>query len=158
MDLSKQKHDVLCIRYPKNNVNNEDGSTSTFNSGDWKQLISNNEKLIISFGPVINEIYSVLKNNNYGYDLINAIYQKPLNLDFIENFVGKYEEIIIFNQYGTENGFNFALINSLVKYGFKGKIISKALMSDFGSHQSTEEGLKEQKMDVNSLFEELIHE
>ena len=158
MDLSKQKHDVLCIRYPKNNVNNEDGSTSTFNSGDWKQLISNNEKLIISFGPVINEIYSVLKNNNYGYDLINAIYQKPLNLGFIENFVGKYEEIIIFNQYGTENGFNFALINSLVKYGFKGKIISKALMSDFGSHQSTEEGLKEQKMDVNSLFEELIHE
>lgn len=158
MDLSKQKHDVLCIRYPKNNVNNEDGSTCTFNSGDWKQLISNNKKLIISFGPVINEIYSVLKNNNYGYDLINAIYQKPLNLGFIENFVGKYEEIIIFNQYGTENGFNFALINSLVKYGFKGKIISKALMSDFGSHQSTDEGLKEQKMDVNSLFEELIHE
>ena len=158
MDLSKQKHDVLCIRYPKNNVNNEDGSTCTFNSGDWKQLISNNKKLIISFGPVINEIYSVLKNNNYGYDLINAIYQKPLNLGFIENFVGKYEEIIIFNQYGTENGFNFALINSLVKYGFKGKIISKALMNDFGSHQSTDEGLKEQKMDVNSLFEELIHE
>ena len=158
MDLSKQKHDVLCIRYPKNNVNNEDGSTCTFNPGDWKQLISNNKKLIISFGPVINEIYSVLKNNNYGYDLINAIYQKPLNHGFIENFVGKYEEIIIFNQYGTENGFNFALINSLVKYGFKGKIISKALMSDFGSHQSTEEGLKEQKMDVNSLFEELIHE
>ena len=159
IELSKENNTLMCIRYPKGSINVENYHLDTFNYGEWKQIIDkNNKKVIVSFGPVINEIYNTLVINEKKYDLINAIFQKPLNLSFISNFINKYDEIVIFNQYGTENGFNFALINELIKQGYKGKIISKALSNDFRAQQSIKEALKEQKMDVNSLFEELNNE
>ena len=160
MELSKNTDEIMCIKYPKGEICDCNYvKTDSLKKGEWKYLINeNNPKLVISFGPVINEIYKDLKNSGLNYDLINAIYQKPLNLDFISEFINKYDEIIIFNQYSTENGFNYALISELVKKNFKGKITSKSLNLDFGKHQSVSEALIEQEMDVNSFIKGLKNE
>ena len=83
---------------------------------------------------------------------------KSLITSKLSGLINNYDEIVIYNQYGTENGFNFALINELVLRNYKGKIISKALKNEFGSHQTVEEALKEQKMDVASFIKGLNNE
>ena len=160
MELSTTNDELMCIRYPKGNTYKAFlDKSSSFNKYDWIKLIDeNNKKVIVSFGPIINEIYKNIKNNNLSYDLVNAIFQKPLNLGVLSDLIANYDEIVIFNQYATENGFNYALVNELVKGGYKGKITSKALVLDFGKHQSNEDGLKEQKMDVESFISGLKNE
>lgn len=157
IELSSSNKDLMCIRYPKGIItNSENVQNTTFNKYDWLKIISNNnKKVIVSFGPVINVIYKSIKNENISYDLVNAIFQKPLNLSVISDLIENYDEIVIFNQYGTENGFNFALINELILRDYKGKITSKALKNDFGSHQTIEGGLKDQNMDVESFIKGL---
>ena len=160
IELSSTNNDLMCIRYPKGIINSDETiKNDVFNKYDWLKVVNNNnKKVIVTFGPVINEIYKSLKNSNFSYDLVNAIFQKPLNLGVINDLINNYDEIIIFNQYGTENGFNFALINELILRNYKGKIISKALKNEFGSHQTVEEALKEQKMDVASFIKGLSNE
>lgn len=160
MDLSTENTDLMCIRYPKGIViESENENSKLFNKYDWLNVIHNeNKKLIITFGPVLNEIKAKIEDNNLKYDLINAIFQKPINEPVIDQIVDKYDEIIIFNQYATENGFNNSVINALIKRNFKGKITSKALELGFGKSQALEDSLKEQKMDVNSFIESLRNE
>ena len=160
MEITSSSEDLTCIRYPKGLVLPAKNKLSTtFNKFEWIKLIDkNNKKIIVTFGPVINKIYDEIIKNNLSYDLLNAIYQKPLNLGAVEALINKYDEIVIFNQYATENGFNNALINLLIKNGYKGKICSKALSLNFNSHQSIEDGLKEQKMDAKSFIEGLNDE
>lgn len=157
MELSKENNELMCIRYPKGFVSNENESNyKEFNKYDWVNLIKkSNKKVVVSYGPLINEIYKELENRGLKYDLVNAIFQKPLNLSVIKDLAHNYDEIVVYNPYSVENGFNLAFINELIKCGFKGNIISRALKSNFGTHQTIEEGLKEQKMDVNSFVESL---
>lgn len=157
MQLSEENKELMCIRYSKGTVpDTKFINSDNFNKYDWPKIINNNnKKCIISFGPVINEIYSKINENNLEYDLYNAIFQNPLNNSAVEDILENYDEVIIFNQYATKNGFNNALIDKLIERGYKGNIISKALKVSFGRTQTIKEGLKEQRMDVDSFFEDL---
>lgn len=155
LELSANTDHLFAIRYPKGTVYSNP-SAKSFDEGDWIDVISNNNrKVIISFGPVINEFKEKIADLDLKYDLINAIFQNTRKLDVFRAIKDKYDEIVIFNQYGTENGFNYFVINELNKVGYEGKIRSFALALEFGSSQSTKDGLIEQKMDVDSFLKGL---
>ena len=52
-----------------------------------------------------------------------------------------YENILVYDSYGVENGFASKLGSVLMKAGYKGNFIAKAIGNDFVSHMS----IKEQK-------------
>ncbi|MEG1313131.1 MAG: transketolase C-terminal domain-containing protein, partial [Bacilli bacterium] len=121
--------------------------------GKWNiESAKESNTIIVSFGPIINKIAERIDSANTKVDLINAIYQKPLDYAIIDRMMLKYSKIIIYNVYGVKNGFNNEFIDYLVKHNYKGQIISLAIDNKLIEHQSIEEGLEELKISLDDLF------
>lgn len=156
MKESLVKHNgIFAIRYPKGNFYNIDYKTS-IKYGKWEISYEEekNDVAIISYGPVINDIISYNLKLKKRANIYNAIYQCPFDKEVLLQILKQHKKIIIYNVYGLENGFNSLLLNYINSLGMKkdNKIISLAIPKKFIKHQTVEEALKEEKLDLDSLF------
>lgn len=129
-DESYKNHGVFCIRFPKENVIKDD-SGSGIEFGKWKWEIKNhNNTLLIATGPMTINLKNALIENDKKVDLINAIYQKPLDEQSLADALS-YEKIIIYDCYGVKEGFASFVAARLSELGYKGKLIIKAIPLEF---------------------------
>lgn len=137
------------IRFPKEDYTDIE-DTRTYDVGKWiYETNKNSSKCIVTFGPVINKIKQRLKDEQI--DIINAIYQKPLDNDFVNNML-KYDRVIIYNPYATKYGFANSLVESLVSLGYKGDISVMCVPNAFIKHSTVEETLKDNHIDIDDLI------
>lgn len=153
IDESLNNHGVFAIRVPKRNIYSDKETYEYKGYGKRNKLVDkNNSQCLVTFGPVIKHILEFLEMNNKSIDIIDAIYQKPMDTDMILNDLMKYSKIIIYNIYSVKNGFNNVLIAYLVEHGYKGQIVSLGLDNKFIKQQTTTEGLKENKISLEDLI------
>ncbi|MEG1565199.1 MAG: 1-deoxy-D-xylulose-5-phosphate synthase [Bacilli bacterium] len=152
IEESMKERGLFIIRYPKCEIS-DCGKNEYLGYGKWNiESAKESNTIIVSFGPIINKIAERINSTNTKVDLINAIYQKPLDYAIIDRMMLKYSKIIIYNVYGVKNGFNNEFIDYLVKHNYKGQIISLAIDNKLIEHQSIEEGLEELKISLDDLF------
>ena len=146
-------HGVFCIRYPKERVfhYHPPVKTTTIPYGKWKKELNGEKIAIVGVGPDVQKLKHLIEENNISLTLFNAIYQKPIDLDAINELLS-YEKIIIYDPYATENGFSQSLALELMKRKFKGEVIIKAIPVVFVNHASIEE----QKSEFALLPEDII--
>ena len=99
----------------------------------------NSKNAIISIGPLTTMLLKELKNITI--DVYNPIILKPIDKNLIIAIL-KYEKIVIYNPYETNNGFVNTFINEIILKNFKGKIIIKTIPEEFIAHMSINEQLK----------------
>lgn len=150
MEESKNGHGVFCIRYPKDYVDSNEGFES-IPFGTWKKEIDGGDIAIISVGPETETLKKMIQDSNINVTLYNAVYQKPMCDKCIEG-LAKYKKVIIYNAYATENGFANEVCAKLMKAGFKGDVIVKAIPNAFIEQAS----ICEQKKDFGLLPEDII--
>ena len=140
------------IRFPKETYCDlEDNRVYEF--GKWVyEIKQNNKTAIVSFGPIINKVKEFIKDKNV--DLINAMYQKPLDLNVVNEILG-YDKMIIYNPYATKEGFANSLIAKLIELGYKGEIKTLTVPSEYIKHSSIEETLQKYHIDVESLLDNI---
>lgn len=120
----------------------------------WETMIDEgNEKVVVSFGPHINEIYEGIKNK--GISLINALFLKDYNEENIKNLI-KYKKIYIYDPYGTEAGFASNLLLNLNKQNYEGKVFIKSLPVQFIKKGTILEQEQEYKVDVESALDWIL--
>ncbi len=133
---------VFVIRYPKDYVNQVDDYPS-INNQKWPKLISkNSKKCLVSFGNNGYQVYKLLKQNNIDCDYYDAVYIKPIPLDYVNQLI-KYEEIIIYDSYANKSGFCLHLQDLLICNNFKGKIKIFAIEDKYYSHKDVNKQLQE---------------
>ena len=127
----------LAIRYPRGNALKMDVSNiKEISLGEWKKEDDvNNGPVIISYGPVINE----LKERFDKYQIVNAIFQKPIDIDLLKTFLNR--DIVIYDLYGTKEGFASIVIDALNELGYQKQVKTLCVPNAFISHGS----LKEQR-------------
>ena len=145
---SLNNHGVFAIRYPKYDcqeiINYEDVAF-----GKWKKELVGEKIAIIGVGPEVEELKEKLKDKNV--TLINAIYQKPIDLNCLDELLN-YEKIIIYDAYSVIWGFPQVVSSSLMEKGFKGEVILKAIPDTFVKHAS----VKQQKEQYGLLVEDIV--
>ncbi|MBR2505560.1 MAG: 1-deoxy-D-xylulose-5-phosphate synthase [Bacilli bacterium] len=142
------------IRYPKENNFIIEGPQTKTKFGKWiKEIDNNNAKVILTFGPIINEIKEKIAKQNLPFDLINAVYQKPLDIECLKDISKKYKKVIIYNRYATENGFSRDVIYELSKLNFKDEIKDFSLPNIFIKHGSIEETIKELRLTISDILD-----
>lgn len=147
---------VYCIRYPKGEIF-DSNELNSYSFGKWNSEISNNSKtLIISFGPILNKLKKYIIDNHLNIDLVNAIFQKPLDIDYLKSIKEKYDNIIIYNVYSTKEGFNNYLLDELNTLGFNSIIKSFALPLSFENNPNIDHILESYKLDIKSVIKEAI--
>ena len=109
---------------------------------------SENKKVcLISFGPCLNQII----NSGIDATVINAIFNYPINEKVLMETLD-FDNVIIYDPYGTENGFTMHVNNKLNQLGYKGKIINFALPNDFIKKGSVEQQKSRYGVDVKALL------
>lgn len=141
LNESLNNHGLFVIRYAKDYVNQfEKYPTSKFMG--WNKLINKqNKKCLISFSNAGYQVYKLILENNIKCDYYEALYQKPICIDYVNQLLN-YEEIFIYDAYANKSGFCLHLENLLLENNFKGKIKIFAIEDKYYSHMSINEQLK----------------
>ena len=148
LNESLKGHGVFAIRYCKNPCGNE-CPEENLPFGKWKEELLGQKTAIVSVGPETEELKELLKDKDI--TLVNAIYQKPLDEEWVKKLLS-YNKVIIYDAYSVEGGFPQALSSRLMVEGFKGEVIIKAIPDVFVKHAS----VKEQKAEFKLLPEDII--
>ncbi len=141
-------HGVFAIRFSKD-CYKEGCEEEILPFGKWKEELKGNKVAIVAVGPEVEELKEALKGKDV--TLLNAIYQKPMDNEWIDKLV-KYEKVIIYDAYGVISGFPNNLASELLVKGFKGKLIIKAIPDTFVKHAT----IKEQKEEFGLLISDIL--
>ena len=150
-DFSNKYEHPFAIRYPRGRTNKQNNlEVKPLKLGEWCiENRSNSGLTIISYGPVINE----LKERFSNYQIVNAIFQKPIDVETLKTLLN--QNIVIYDMYGTKEGFASIVIDELNKLGYKKTVKTLCVPSDFISHGSIKEQINKLHLDLDSL-EKLI--
>ena len=146
MDFSVNYPYPLAIRYPRGNTLKQDSNAPrSLSLGQWRLENVGSGAAIISYGPVINE----LKERYKGYDVVNAIFQKPIDINLLKSLLDK--DIVIYDLYGTKEGFASLVIDTLNDLGYKKQVKCLCVPNDFISHDKIINQRNKLHLDLDSL-------
>lgn len=130
MNFSVSYPHPLAIRYPRGKtLKQELNEPSPIKLGMWKKENNvSSDSVIISYGPVINELVDHYKD----IQIINAIFQKPINEEMLKSLLDK--KIIIYDLYATKEGFASLVIDKLNELNYKGQVNTLCVPNEFITH------------------------
>ncbi len=133
-------HGVFAIRYPREYFSIQTEEVKKIPYGSWKVELESKSKqtAIVSVGPITVDLKKSLQELNKDVALFNAIYVRPMDEKKVLELLG-YEKVIIYNAYATKEGFANALESKLMSLGYKGKVIVKAVPTEFVKQATIEE-------------------
>ena len=138
----------LAIRYPRGKTNKQDNYVPcALKLGEWQiENQGNSDVAIISYGPVINE----LKENLKDVEIVNAIFQNPIDIDVLKKLIKK-KTIIIYDIYGTKEGFASIVLNALNELNYEGRVKEMTVPNAFISQGTTDQQRKRLHLSINDL-------
>ncbi len=145
--FSTDYHHPLAIRYPKDItpiVNNHEPRPVKL--GEWKVETNDGDTAIISYGPVISHLVEHFK----GYTIVNAMFLRPIDEEALKSLFNK-KQIVIYDIYGTKEGFASYVLNYLNEYGYKGKVKVLAIPNTFIKHGNVLDQVKELGLTFDDL-------
>ena len=131
---SKYTH-PLAVRYPRGKTTKQDNKEpKEIKLGEWCIENQGDDIAIITYGPIVNDVVNRFKNNT----VVNALFQKPIDVDLLKSLL-KMKQIVIYDIYGTEEGFASIVRDELNKLSYKGSIKCLCVPSEFIKHAKIEE-------------------
>ncbi len=157
MDMSLEKgHGVFAIRHVGAFLDVKDiDKTEKIEFLKWKTIFKGKSKkqAIIAVGPHGKELFDKLLNeSDFDGLLVNAIFQNPLDETLLPE-ICTYENVVIYDAYGTVNGFTNSVKNYLFDEKYSGNTFAFALPNAFIEHDSLENQEKHFGVSVNQIFD-----
>ena len=148
-NLSKKINHPFAIRIPSGTTL-KDNSEINITFGKWiiEKESNINNLALISFGPKINSLLEMFKDNEI--TIINAIFQKPFDLDILNKLLN-YKNIIVYDPYAIKDGFPYHLLAKLNELNYQGKVTICAIESSFIDKGTILEQEKRCQVDLESL-------
>lgn len=138
-------HGVFAIRYPREMVvESEDFMYAELPFMRWRyEHNSTSKKLaIVAVGPKEKELLELAKKRYLDAEIVDPVYLFPLQKDNVLPLLG-YQSILIYDAYGTREGFAETLLAALSEYGYQGKVHVRAIPNQFVPHASVKEQLSQ---------------
>jgi 1-deoxy-D-xylulose-5-phosphate synthase len=95
---------------------------------------------------VTNEVKERFNKNT----IVNAIFQKPIDVELLKTLLNK-KQIVIYDIYGTEEGFASIVKEELNKLSYKGIVKSLCVPSTFIKHGSVNEQIIDLGLSLDDL-------
>ena len=143
---SKYTH-PLAVRYPRGKTIKQDNvEPKQIKLGEWCIENQGDDTVIITYGPVVNEVVNRFKNNT----IVNALFQKPIDVELLKTLLNK-KQIVIYDIYGTEEGFASIVKDELNKLSYKGVVKCLCAPSAFIKHAKIEEQIVSLNLSLDDL-------
>ena len=137
----------LAIRYPRGKIlKQEPREPKQLKLGEWCIENDGDDTVIITYGPVVNDVVNKFNKHT----IVNAIFQKPIDVDLLKTLLNK-KHIIIYDIYGTEEGFATIVKETLCELSYKVKISALTVPSSFIKHGSVSEQIEDLNLSLDDL-------
>ena len=145
-NFSNEYTHPLAIRYVRGKTPiQEEREPINIKLGEWCIENQGDDTVIISYGPVINDIVNRFKKHT----VVNAIFQKPIDIELLKTLLDR--KIVIYDMYGTEEGFASIVKDTLNDLGYQKKVKSLCVPSSFIKHGSIDSQIKDLKISLDDL-------
>lgn len=145
-------HGVFGIRFPREFVPEGETKEIELPFGRFRFLKkgSNKKLVIISVGPKSKELLRLMEKEGIDATLIDPVYLFPLNEDDLKE-IGEYENLLIHDAYGTEEGFAKEVSFRLAKMGLTPKLTILALPNAFIPFAPVSSQEKNNEVDIDKV-------
>lgn len=154
-DESFNNHGPFFIRLPRTLIKKPE-SINKVNVlyGKWIKLSEDKSKqlALITCGPIVNDMSSLLKENGINATLINAIYLNPIDKEMIDSLLD-YTNIVVYDPYSTQGSLVNMTSAYLLEKQFKG-----ALKAYFVPNEFVKQGTINQQLERFGLLPSQIIE
>ena len=150
-------HGPFAIRYPRDFIPKVASvAPAPLIYGKWTvERVSQSHRIaLITFGPILNKILTAVNDAELDVQVINAVYQKPLDRDMLQSLVC-YDAIVLHDAYATPFGFVNSAIAMLISMGYKGKIIPMAIADEFIKQATIQEQMDDMHVNVLDVLSTL---
>lgn len=146
---------ICGVRYPRGSEQLSD--KNSLDLADFNHENSNNDILIISYGRLINNIYSaseMLENSGVKVDILKLVKIFPISNDII-NIVKKYKHVFIFEEAFKNGAIGEKIVANAVSKGFKGNMHVKGI-NQFVKQAKVENALENVSLDSKSVCDYIL--
>ena len=158
LELSKDFNSgPLVIRIPRDSVFNIEDD-KPFEIGKWKEIKKGSKNLFIATGTMLKlilEIHEELKNREIDATVVSAASVKPLDENYLLNYIKEYDNIFVLEENYVKNSFATSILEFLNDNGINKLIHRIALDSAIIPHGKRDELLVEEKLKGESLIERI---
>jgi len=158
LELSKDFNSgPLVIRIPRDSVFNIEDD-KPLEIGKWKEIKKGSKNLFIATGTmlkIILEIHEELKNRGIDATIISAASVKPLDENYLLNYIKEYDNIFVLEENYVKNSFATSILEFLNDNGINKLIHRIALDSAIIPHGKRDELLTEERLKGESLIERI---
>ena len=140
---SFDNHGVFAIRYPREFVrDSEDANPPALPFLRWRhdRPSTGHTLAIVAVGPKEKEILAEAQKRFLDVEIIDPVYLYPLQKDNILPLT-RFQNVLIYDAYGTREGFADTLCSALMEAGYRGKVHVRAVTNSFVQHASVDEQL-----------------
>ncbi|MBR2792293.1 MAG: hypothetical protein IKE12_06490 [Erysipelotrichaceae bacterium] len=147
----------MAIRYPlilvrkDEKIGNADLSQKWSVSGDLEKCSG----VVITYGHYHDRIVSKCISNDMDLAVVNARIIKPMDLDLLDRIADADVPVFVYATDIITGGLGQEIINYYYARGRKVNVRNFALNNDFDSSTSSVDLKRQEKIDINSLFEEI---
>ncbi|ATV65720.1 1-deoxy-D-xylulose-5-phosphate synthase [Fusobacterium pseudoperiodonticum] len=158
LELSKDFNSgPLVIRIPRDSVFNIEDD-KPLEIGRWKEIKKGSKNLFIATGTmlkIILEIHEELKNRGIDATIVSAASVKPLDENYLLNYIKEYDNIFVLEENYVKNSFATSILEFLNDNGINKIIHRIALDSAIIPHGKRDELLAEERLKGESLIERI---
>lgn len=158
LELSKDFNSgPLVIRIPRDSVFNIEDD-KPLEIGKWKEIKKGSKNLFIATGTMLKlilEIHEELKNRGIDATVVSAASVKPLDENYLLNYIKEYDNIFVLEENYVKNSFATSILEFLNDNGINKLIHRIALDSAIIPHGKRDELLVEEKLKGESLIERI---
>lgn len=146
---------ICGVRYPRGRECLSKKNISMLS--DYYYENKNNDVLIISYGRLINNVYTaseLLYNNDIEVDILKIIKIFPLSYEII-NIVKKYKYVFVFEEAYQSGGIGEKIASKAYTDGYTGKFVIKGI-DRFVKQAKVENALQNVSLDSKSIYDKII--
>ena len=146
-------HGVFAIRYPSDSLESDFEKEKAYCPYlCWHSRVKKEDKIaLIGVGPLGRTLYQEAEKEKLPVSYFDPVYLNPVMENELKKVLG-YKAILIYDAYGTEEGFASSVLSGLMKMGYQGKAIARCVKNDFIGFDTVENQRKGSLVDVESVL------
>jgi 1-deoxy-D-xylulose-5-phosphate synthase len=150
---------IVAVRYPRDTIPTPmETDVAPIEWGTWEWLTTPGEVVVLAVGSMVYRALEAARNldeQGMAVSLVNARFVKPFDMAMLSAITRDARVIITIEEAQLRGGFGQAIAEHLLSAGYTGKFKALGIADEFITHGERSELLRDVKLDVNGLTEQI---